>query len=512
MIDLTRCDDFALGPATVRPPTRELIGASGTATVEPKVMQVLVALAHADGRVVSRDDLVAQCWQGRVVGDDAINRMIGKLRRALDAAGAPARIENIARIGYRLVVQAPAAEPRAPSTAAPAPAVPATSGAGVFPVRVRYRSVGITMAAVASAVALIAWLTLHPLASSLPAVGDLETRGLAAMFDDLPERSADALYYLRQATALEPRRGPLWGSLAMAYVIDLGWVAPGARAGVAARAREAATRGLALDQADTRSAAALVALQPTFGHWMAKGALIDATVRRTGGDRGPLAYQRVQFLMGSGRTREALTAIEPLARGSALVPWIQAARIDLLAAAGQLDAAERAADAARAIWPRDRLIWFTAFDLAAFGGTAEKALAMAEDREGWPAQVSAAEMKRTLQTAQALVARGTVKTSALLDGWPVATQADAERKMRVAAALGRADVALTAARLLLTGHLPASPRATMLPLIGQPDNGDPPTAALFLPPVAPLLSTPEFAALLRDSGLGRISGASSRKP
>ncbi len=130
---------------------------------------------------------------------------------------------------------------------------------------------------------------------------------------------------------------------------------------------------------------------------------------------------------------------------------------------------------------------------------------MAEDREGWPAEASAAEMARALRTAQALVVRDPATTATLLDGWPVATQADAERKMRVAAALGRPEVALAAARLLLTGHLPATPRATMLPLIGLPDDGDPPTAALFLPAVAPLLSTPGFAALLRDSGLSRAA-------
>ncbi len=185
MIDLTRCDDFALGPATVRPPTRELIGASGTVTVEPKVMQVLVALARADGRVVSRDDLVAQCWQGRVVGDDAINRIIGKLRRALDAAGGPARIENIARTGYRLIVPATAAEAPAASPAA-APARPAVTASGPAARRMgdRPRTVVVAIAATAAAVSLAAWLGLRPPPAPVPAVGDLETRGLAAMFDD----------------------------------------------------------------------------------------------------------------------------------------------------------------------------------------------------------------------------------------------------------------------------------------------------------------------------------------
>ena len=42
--------------------------------LDPRVMQVLVALTGAAGKVLSRDDLIALCWDGRIVGDNAINR------------------------------------------------------------------------------------------------------------------------------------------------------------------------------------------------------------------------------------------------------------------------------------------------------------------------------------------------------------------------------------------------------------------------------------------------------
>ena len=66
-------------------------------------MQVLVALARADGEVVSRDELLASCWAGLAIGDDAINRCIGRLRRLSEeeAPGAFA-IGTLRRIGYRL--------------------------------------------------------------------------------------------------------------------------------------------------------------------------------------------------------------------------------------------------------------------------------------------------------------------------------------------------------------------------------------------------------------------------
>lgn len=68
-------------------------------------MQVLVALVEADGAVLSRDDLIQRCWQGRVVGDDAINRCIGQLRRVAKSCDEPCfTIECIPRVGYRLLV------------------------------------------------------------------------------------------------------------------------------------------------------------------------------------------------------------------------------------------------------------------------------------------------------------------------------------------------------------------------------------------------------------------------
>src|SRR5258708_29584401 len=67
-------------------------------------MQVLVALYRAKGAVVSRDDLIARCWEGRIVGEDAINRAIWRLRKLAEADGdANFTIETIPRVGYRLV-------------------------------------------------------------------------------------------------------------------------------------------------------------------------------------------------------------------------------------------------------------------------------------------------------------------------------------------------------------------------------------------------------------------------
>ena len=93
--------EFELGGLKVRPSTREVVCPTATELLEPRVMQVLVALAGRRGAVVSRGDLVQTCWDGKAVGDDAINRCIQALRRLAQARGGFS-IHTVKQVGYRL--------------------------------------------------------------------------------------------------------------------------------------------------------------------------------------------------------------------------------------------------------------------------------------------------------------------------------------------------------------------------------------------------------------------------
>jgi DNA-binding winged helix-turn-helix (wHTH) protein/TolB-like protein len=102
-IDLAQEADFDLGSLRVRPARCEVEWNGVSQTLQRRVMQVLVALAHARGSVVSQDDLVIRCWRGLSVSDDAIYRCISKLRKlAADYPEAPYAIEAIPGVGYRL--------------------------------------------------------------------------------------------------------------------------------------------------------------------------------------------------------------------------------------------------------------------------------------------------------------------------------------------------------------------------------------------------------------------------
>ena len=103
-VELGHEPDFVLAAIEVRPSRREIVGEGLQETVEPRVMQVLVALARAKGEILTRDDLIESCWDGLIVGEDAINRCIGRLRKVAEASGNAFAVETIPRVGYRLKV------------------------------------------------------------------------------------------------------------------------------------------------------------------------------------------------------------------------------------------------------------------------------------------------------------------------------------------------------------------------------------------------------------------------
>lgn len=102
-MDLAREPEFELGGILIKPAELAVVRNGDRRQLQPRVMQLLIALARAAPSVISRDSLVEQCWDGRVVGDDALNRCIVALRHLSDSFDPePFQIETIPRIGYKL--------------------------------------------------------------------------------------------------------------------------------------------------------------------------------------------------------------------------------------------------------------------------------------------------------------------------------------------------------------------------------------------------------------------------
>lgn len=114
---------FTLAGVRVEPDRNLLTGAGGPVRVEPKVMDVLCALAAANGDVVSREALIDAVWAVDFGGDESVSRAVSLLRKALKEAGlGEEAIETVTKRGYRLTIAlAPAGDT---GLAAPTPRRP----------------------------------------------------------------------------------------------------------------------------------------------------------------------------------------------------------------------------------------------------------------------------------------------------------------------------------------------------------------------------------------------------
>jgi DNA-binding winged helix-turn-helix (wHTH) protein/TolB-like protein len=101
-IDLASESPLRVGGARIEPASRDASFGGGSERLQPQNLKVLIALARRRGKVVTRDELIEQCWEGRFVGDDVINRSISMLRQFAERAGGFA-IETVRGAGYRLV-------------------------------------------------------------------------------------------------------------------------------------------------------------------------------------------------------------------------------------------------------------------------------------------------------------------------------------------------------------------------------------------------------------------------
>ena len=83
---------------------RELRRGNELLSVEPQVFDLLQYLVRNRDRVVSKDDLIAAVWQGRIVSEATLGSRINAVRAALRDSGEEQRlIRTILRKGVRFV-------------------------------------------------------------------------------------------------------------------------------------------------------------------------------------------------------------------------------------------------------------------------------------------------------------------------------------------------------------------------------------------------------------------------
>ena len=96
---------------------RELSRNSAPVALEPQVFDLLLYLVQNRDRVVTKDDLIASVWGGRIVSDSTLTTRINAARKAVgDSGNQQALIRTYARKGIRFVGDVQAERPGAAGT------------------------------------------------------------------------------------------------------------------------------------------------------------------------------------------------------------------------------------------------------------------------------------------------------------------------------------------------------------------------------------------------------------
>lgn len=499
--------ELAVGRMIVRPAILEILTDGKRETIEPRMMQLLVALARETGEVVSRDSLVVSCWGSRAIGDDAINRCVAKVRRlAGEAAGF--RIETIARVGYRLVTDAP------PGEASPieAPESGTEAGGHGLPVRISRRTLIGGGAVAASSVAGGWWLVHGREAAgnaAIPAAAREAFESGRKLFD--AERFEDSTAAFQRAADAAPDFDDAWGWVALSLARERYMQQPRSGDGAVGRIREATERALALDP---RNAAALTGQAmgiPIYGDWLnAETAL--RRVLQIDPHMGPARDLLAWVLENVGRWRDAIGLLRPYSAQFDALQHFHSRLATSLWSSGRLAEADRVMDAALRRWPDS--FWLSRFYLYARSGRAEQALAMfargpRPQGPSEPFELADLYARARLTHAPADIERAMVAHRRLAkDGYGFCGNG-----IQLAVEVGRLDEAFA-----LCGAYYFGRGFRIAPTwFGQPNEAYTAaylrsTAFLFTPNLAPLRRDPRFANLIEEIGLAsywRRSGTRS---
>jgi len=494
-IRLSREPAFELGAVMVHPATRQIVRGDRSETLEPRIMQVLVAFAQSEGEILGHDELIERCWEGRIVGENAIHRAVSRVRDlGLNFGGGTFAIETITKVGYRMSVRwdetAPQPNLVKPDRASREFAVPGQ------PALDRRWVLG-AGAVVFAAAGAGAWrLGLRPWGPRIdPEARILFERGMEANRQGWIETGDQARTYFQQAVAIDPDFADAWGALALQMQLaasdDLEELATGYRV------RSAARRALALDPRQREARVALGLLPGWFRRWAEN----ERAVLRLLDDYPQfpaLTSHYANLLAQVARFDEAVAMQE---RAISKWPFMPDPPNQLIAAfcgAGRLVEAEaRSADSARR-WPRHPGVWQTRMELLTYSGRADAALAFAADRANHPRGIEQS-IFAIVATARALAFRRAADVD-------VAVKANiqlvrdnirnAPTALRLFTALGDRDRSFDLIEAYLFRRGPLASGAHPLTLYSRVD-----TDTLFHPYSRILWPDPRFAAITQQVGL-----------
>lgn len=353
---------FMLGQMQVVPALRQVSWADQSRILEPRVMQVLVALGRDPGAIVSRDTLVERCWNGRIVGENAIQRPISLLRHLAEESAA-FTIETIKKVGYRLLI-APVADRTQPYAAPDGPSRPdrrAVLG-------------GAATLAMLAAGGVFWW-------RDSPWSPRAEARQLHAAGIELQRRGDNAnlhqaANYFERAVAADPSFAEGWGDLARVRLDMFAFLDERSHGGAAVQVAFAAERALRLDPNNRSALLALALYKPHFRRWEAVEARLRSTIKRLP-DETLLQVRLGQLQADTGRWRAASASFSRLAERQPLVPDHQLGLARCCKELGDPARAERIFRSVVASASTSPNAWLALFNFLLLHGQAGEAFTMA---------------------------------------------------------------------------------------------------------------------------------------
>ncbi|MCT2558329.1 tetratricopeptide repeat protein [Tsuneonella sp. YG55] len=191
----------------------------------------------------------------------------------------------------------------------------------------------------------------------------------------------------RAAVEESPRFADAWSGLALAHVRSL-YRAPDERSdAVAAEAREAAGRAIAIDANNARAQAALVMVEPEFQHWDARIAALEEISARTPGT-WEITLSIGLLHQATGDFRQALPVFEKLLLDEPANLRLHRILARTYFRTGRPAQAGRLLDIARKHWPRDYGLWNAGLDFLMLQGRYDEARRYLADDSLYPFNVA----------------------------------------------------------------------------------------------------------------------------